>query len=153
MQMIIRHPRHPSHLCQDPDSISQTFLEQFVLVARTSLLDIINSYTSFFSVGVDSGSPYQLLYSWICLAAVGRGGGGGVGRRRKAGGIIQQTNNRSAPTCFLIRLPTMVREPRKSIMAAILPFERGLVDRGESISTLGLLSCRNICWTVKNPPL
>ena len=30
--MIIRHPRHPNHLSQDPDSILQTFLEQFVLV-------------------------------------------------------------------------------------------------------------------------
>ena len=29
--MIICHPCHPSHLCQDPDSISRTFLEQFVL--------------------------------------------------------------------------------------------------------------------------
>ena len=32
MQMIICHPCHPSHLCQDPDAISRTFLEQFVLV-------------------------------------------------------------------------------------------------------------------------
>ena len=30
--MIIGHPRHPSHLCQDPDSILRTFLEQYVLV-------------------------------------------------------------------------------------------------------------------------
>ena len=30
--MIIRHPRHHSHLCQDPDSILRTFLEQYVLV-------------------------------------------------------------------------------------------------------------------------
>ena len=30
--MIIRHPPHPSHLCQDPDSISRTFPEQCVLV-------------------------------------------------------------------------------------------------------------------------
>ena len=29
---IICNPRHPSHLSQDPDSISRTFLEQFVLV-------------------------------------------------------------------------------------------------------------------------
>ena len=42
-----------------------------------SFLDIGNSYTFFFSVGVDSGSPYQLLYSWICLAVVGWGGVGG----------------------------------------------------------------------------
>ena len=32
LQMITRHPRHPNHLSQDPDLISQTFLEQFVLV-------------------------------------------------------------------------------------------------------------------------
>ena len=32
LQMIIRHPPHPSHLCQDPDSISRTFPEQCVLV-------------------------------------------------------------------------------------------------------------------------
>ena len=31
LQMIIRHPCHHCHLCQDPDSISRTFLEQFVL--------------------------------------------------------------------------------------------------------------------------
>ena len=31
LQMIIRHPRQPTYLCQDTDSISQTFLEQFVL--------------------------------------------------------------------------------------------------------------------------
>ena len=30
-QMIIRQPRHPSHLCQDPDSILWTFLGQFFL--------------------------------------------------------------------------------------------------------------------------
>ena len=27
-----RHPSHPRHLCQDPDSISRTFLEQSVFV-------------------------------------------------------------------------------------------------------------------------
>ena len=32
LQMIIRHPSHPSDLCQDPDSISGTFLERFVSV-------------------------------------------------------------------------------------------------------------------------
>ena len=32
MQMIICHPLHLSQLCQDPYSISRTFLEQFVLV-------------------------------------------------------------------------------------------------------------------------
>ena len=37
LQMIIRHPRHLCYLCQDPDSISQTFLEQFVLVRITFL--------------------------------------------------------------------------------------------------------------------
>ena len=30
--MIICHPCHPSQLCQDPDSISRTVPEQFVLV-------------------------------------------------------------------------------------------------------------------------
>ena len=30
--MIICYPRRPCHLCQDPDSISPTFLEQFALV-------------------------------------------------------------------------------------------------------------------------
>ena len=34
LQMIIRHPRRPNHLSQDPDSISRTFLEQFALVYR-----------------------------------------------------------------------------------------------------------------------
>ena len=34
--MIARHPRHRHrHLSQDPDSISRTFLEQFVLVILT----------------------------------------------------------------------------------------------------------------------
>ena len=32
--MIIRYPRHPSHHCQDPDSISWSFLEKFVLVSK-----------------------------------------------------------------------------------------------------------------------
>ena len=32
MQIIIHHLHHPSHLCQDPDSISGTCLEQRVLV-------------------------------------------------------------------------------------------------------------------------
>ena len=30
-QVIICHPRHPSHICQDPDSISWTFVEKIVL--------------------------------------------------------------------------------------------------------------------------
>ena len=33
LQMIICHSCHPSHLCQDPDSTSLTFLEQLVLVS------------------------------------------------------------------------------------------------------------------------
>ena len=33
MQMIICHPCHPTHLSKDPDSMSQTFLEQFALVS------------------------------------------------------------------------------------------------------------------------
>ena len=90
-----------------------------------SFLDIGNSYTFFFSVGVDSGSPYQLLYSWICLAVVGWGG---VGGGQTAESWRHYTTNQqqiSAPTCFLIRLPTKFREncePRKSILAAILSF-------------------------------
>ena len=32
LQMIIRYPHHHCHLCQDPGSISRTFLEQFGLV-------------------------------------------------------------------------------------------------------------------------
>ena len=36
-QIIIYHPRHPSHLCQDPDSILRTLFEQFVLVAYVPL--------------------------------------------------------------------------------------------------------------------
>ena len=32
LQVIIRHPCRPSHLCQDPDSIPQTFLDPIVLV-------------------------------------------------------------------------------------------------------------------------
>ena len=32
LKIIFYQPRHSSHLCQDPDSISRTFLEQFVLV-------------------------------------------------------------------------------------------------------------------------
>ena len=31
--MIIRLPRHPNYLSQDPESISRTFLEQFALVS------------------------------------------------------------------------------------------------------------------------
>ena len=131
-----------SHLCQDPDPISRTFLEQFVLVARTSLspfsilaILILSSFQS------ESTAARLISFSIVGSVWLWWGGVGlGVGRRRKAGGIIQQTNNRSAPTCFLIRLTTMVKEnwePRKSILAAILPFEKGLVGRGESMSTLG----------------
>ena len=36
IRRIIRNPRHPSHLSQDPDSIFRTFLEQFVLVLSIS---------------------------------------------------------------------------------------------------------------------
>ena len=32
LQMIIHHPCHPNHPCQDPDSISRTFLEHLFLV-------------------------------------------------------------------------------------------------------------------------
>ena len=142
MQMIIPHPHHPSHLCQYPDSISWIFLEQFGLVARTSLspfwilaILILSSFQS------ESTAARLISFSIVGSVWLWWGGVGlGVGRRRKAGGIIQQTNNRSAPTCFLIRLPTKFREncePRKSILAAILSFEKGLVDRGESMSTLG----------------
>ena len=44
LQMIIRHPCHPNHLSQDPDSISRTFLEQFVLVSciRSSPIQFMN---------------------------------------------------------------------------------------------------------------
>ena len=35
--LIIYLLRHPSHLCQDPDSISCTFLEQFVLAFQTAI--------------------------------------------------------------------------------------------------------------------
>ena len=38
LQMIIRYPCHPNHLSQDPDSISQTFLEQFAPVLFTPSL-------------------------------------------------------------------------------------------------------------------
>ena len=33
---------HPSHLCQDPDSISRTFLEQFVLVLLAQKKSLLN---------------------------------------------------------------------------------------------------------------
>ena len=33
LQIIVRHPCHLSHLCQDLDSITRTFLIQFVLVS------------------------------------------------------------------------------------------------------------------------
>jgi len=39
MQMIIRHPHHPSNLCQKPDSI---FLEQFVLVLLAQKKSLLN---------------------------------------------------------------------------------------------------------------
>ena len=45
LQIIFRNPRHPIHLCQYPDSISRTQLEQFVLVSSifASLQFISNS--------------------------------------------------------------------------------------------------------------
>ena len=39
LQMIFCHPHHPSHLCQDPDSISRTFLKQFVLIHIVILIN------------------------------------------------------------------------------------------------------------------
>ena len=42
LQMIICHPRHPSQLCQDPHSISQTFLGQFVHVFNFLASQITN---------------------------------------------------------------------------------------------------------------
>ena len=44
MQMIIRHPRHPSHLCQDPNSISRTFLEQLVLISFLQCVVVAEIY-------------------------------------------------------------------------------------------------------------
>ena len=44
LQMIFCHTRHPSHLCQDPDSLSRTFLEQGVLViflAHSAAVELI----------------------------------------------------------------------------------------------------------------
>ena len=43
LQMIVRYPRHLIHLCQNPDSIWRTFLEQFVLVIV--LLDFVTDPT------------------------------------------------------------------------------------------------------------
>ena len=43
MQMVICHPHHPSHLYKDPDSISRTFLEQFVLVLLAEKKSLLNS--------------------------------------------------------------------------------------------------------------
>ena len=41
LQKIIRHPCYASHLCPDSDSISRTFLEQFVLVFIILLCEIV----------------------------------------------------------------------------------------------------------------
>ena len=44
MQMIIRQPRHPSHLCQDSGSISRTFLRQHCpLTICIELVELTNS--------------------------------------------------------------------------------------------------------------
>ena len=50
LQMIICHPRHPSHLCQDPDLISQTFLKQFVLVSDFELYILRFPDSAFISI-------------------------------------------------------------------------------------------------------
>ena len=42
--IIIRPPPHANHLCQDPGSISRTFLEQFVLVFIILLLRLCANY-------------------------------------------------------------------------------------------------------------
>ena len=39
--MIVCYPRHPIHLCQDPESISRTFLEQFALVKSPLITSFI----------------------------------------------------------------------------------------------------------------
>ena len=42
--IIIRPAPHANHLCQDPGSISRTFLEQFVLVFIILLLRLCANY-------------------------------------------------------------------------------------------------------------
>ena len=63
--MIIRHPRHLSHLSQDPDSISRTFLEQFALV----ILQVGNAdgWEEQESRGVGRGfDKFEMEKCWQC---------------------------------------------------------------------------------------
>ena len=66
LQVINHHPRHPRHLCLDPDLISRIFLEQFVLVnsswvARKTLI-LINQ-----SILIAGKKLIDGLISQLCL--------------------------------------------------------------------------------------
>ena len=68
--LIIYLPRHSSHLCQDPDSISQTFLEQFVLVSRYIGAGYTrNKFVKVFSSNVHQHNPCNLsgAYKYLRL--------------------------------------------------------------------------------------
>ena len=62
MQMIVRHPSHPSHLCKDPDSISRTLLEQFVLVGNMSVDHPPPPFTSWFLNPIDQKKVTPFLF-------------------------------------------------------------------------------------------
>ena len=49
LQIINRHTRHLNHLCQDPDSISQTLLGQFVLVTSCGITSNVGPTISLFN--------------------------------------------------------------------------------------------------------
>ena len=63
LQMIIRHLHHPSHLCQDPESISQTFLVQFVFVHIAILYNF--PCWSFSDFTIDNHEDVLLLFAHV----------------------------------------------------------------------------------------
>ena len=72
MQMIVCHPRHPNHLSQDPDSISRTFLEQFVLVLTCICTDKHDRWGRFASPGGNRiDIRHNIVYQFLRLQIKG----------------------------------------------------------------------------------
>ena len=69
LQMIIRLPRH---LCQDPDSISRTFLEEFVCVGVLLQALIMRCCTKFdkHQVWSDYGGLWQMGKYWTVQLSI-----------------------------------------------------------------------------------
>ena len=75
LRMILRYPRHPNHLSQDPYSISWTFLEQFALLKVEHVFGCKLVYLGWF----------QHFWMWNMFVAVSWYTWGGDARTRRWG--------------------------------------------------------------------